>query len=122
MPIYEFECKKCECKYSELVKYDPTNKYKTVKCPECGSKSKNKLISCPNFTFADPVGTDRWNSGSTGHDYRFKHNVPKVKAERAAAEAASHMGTNPYGDTSGADINRDIGIHDSDGPIKLLDM
>ena len=33
-----------------------------------------------------PEGTDRWNSDSSGHDYRFHHNLPKVIAERQAAE------------------------------------
>jgi len=64
--------------------------------------------------FTNPVGTDRWNSSSSGHDYRFKHNIPKVKAEREMAEQLSHMGSNPYGDTSDKDIQMDTGIHDAD--------
>jgi putative FmdB family regulatory protein len=48
MPIYEFKCKKCENKYDLLCKYDKTEKYPKVKCPECGSKKKEKLIS--NFS------------------------------------------------------------------------
>ena len=121
MPIYTFRCKKCEHEYEELSSFDKTGKYPKIKCPECGSASKTNLISSCNFAFANPVGTDKWNSDSTGHDYRFKHNIPNVKAEREAAQAASHMGTDPYGDTSEADINMDTGIHDSDGPIRLLD-
>jgi putative FmdB family regulatory protein len=44
MPIYDFYCKKCESVYDELVVYDATGKYKGVKCPQCGSKKKEKLV------------------------------------------------------------------------------
>ena len=43
MPNYDFECKKCKETYNEIVPYDETGKYKGVKCPHCGSKSKIKL-------------------------------------------------------------------------------
>jgi putative FmdB family regulatory protein len=115
MACYEFQCKKCDAVYEELCEYDATEKYKGVKCPECGSKSKTKLMSMANFAFSNPEGTDRWNNGSTGHDYRFKHNVPKVQAERQMAEQMSHMGANPYGpDTSAKDIELDTGVHDAE--------
>lgn len=93
MPLYEFLCKKCNHQYEELVSYDETDKYETVQCPECGSGEKDKLVSCCNFTFADPVGTDRWNNS---HDYRFKHKLPSVKAEREKAQQASRVGPSPY--------------------------
>lgn len=111
MPFFEFVCKKCKTQYDELCEYDETGKWAKVKCPECGSKKKEKLLSIANFQFAQPEGTDRWNSDSKGHDYRFKHNIPKVKQERAMAEAMSHMG-NPYMDNSASDIELDTGIHD----------
>lgn len=95
-----------------MTAFDATGKYKNVVCPECGSKQKEKRMSVPSFNFANPEGTDRWNNGSTGHDYRFKHNIPKVKQERAVAEALSHMGTDPYG--GGDDIEMDTGIHDAE--------
>lgn len=92
MPRYDFECKKCKKVYEETVAFDKTGKYKTIKCPACGSKSKEKLMSLCNFTFSNPQGTDRWNSEASGHDYRFHHNLPKVIAERQAAE---EHGKNP---------------------------
>ena len=109
---YDFECKKCHHVYDALTEYDETGKYKKLKCPDCGSKSKLKLMSAPSFNFSNPEGTKRWNNVSTGHDYRFKHNIPKVKQERAMAEAMSHMGGNPYG--SGDDTEMDVGIHDAE--------
>ena len=54
------------------------------------------MTSC-NHAFSNPVDTKRWNSDSGGHDYRFKHNIPKVKQERKIAEAMSKMGDNPFG-------------------------
>lgn len=114
MPMYEFLCLKCDTLYEELCTYDETEKYKGVKCPECGSKKKTKQVSACSFQFAQPEGTDRWNSESTGHDYRFKTNLPKVIEQRKQAELASHMGANPYTDTSAADINMDTGIHDAE--------
>lgn len=112
MPIYDFCCKKCKIEYDVLAKYDESGKYPDVVCPECGSKKKEKVASVCSFAFTNPVGTARWNNGSTGHDYRFKHNIPKVQQEREMAKKLSHMGTDPYKDTSSADIERDTGVHD----------
>lgn len=117
MPNYEFRCKKCEKKWSELVwpsEIDETEKYPTIKCPDCESVEKDRLMSVCNFQFSNPVDTDRWNNGSTGHDYRFKHNIPNLMAERKHAEEVSHMGSNPYGDTSVEDIALDTGVHDAE--------
>ena len=121
MPTIEFRCKKCKAEYDTLTSFDKTGKYKNVACPNCKSKSKEKLISVPTFAFAQPEGTDVWNSDSSGHDYRFKYNVPKVKQERAMAEALSHMGTDPYGGTDMAadDIELDTGIHDAESRLGL---
>jgi DNA-directed RNA polymerase subunit RPC12/RpoP len=113
MGTYRFECKKCKKEYYDMCPYDETGKYTKVKCPECGSKSKTQLITTCNFNFSNPVGTDRWTSDSTGHDYRFKHNIPNVQKEREMAEALSHMGASPYKDNSASDIDMDTGIHDA---------
>lgn len=86
MPRYDFECKKCNKVYEEFASFDKTNKYKGVECPHCGCKRKTKLVSVCSFMFSNPEGTDRWHSDSSGHDYRFHHNLPKVVAERQAAE------------------------------------
>jgi hypothetical protein len=67
-----------------------------------------------SFNFANPEDTDRWNNTSSGHDYRFKTNLPKVIQQRQEAEMASHMGAKPYVDTSGKDIDMDTGIHDAE--------
>ena len=104
MPFYQFECKKCKKEYEELCSYDAGGKYAEVRCPHCNSKQKTKLMSACNYAFANPEGTDRWNSESSGHDYRFHHNLPKVLAERQAAEEAG-KNPNPYNTIN--DLNHD---------------
>ena len=96
MPIYSFECKKCEEAYEEICSYDETRKYKSVKCPHCGSKSKTKLVDAASFNFTNPVATDRWCSEAQGHDYRYKYNIPNVKKQVENAKKRSHVGANPY--------------------------
>lgn len=113
MPFYEFLCKKCGVEYEELCPYDETGKYAKVKCPECNSKKKEKLVAACAFQFAQPEGTDRWNSDTGGHGYRFEYNKPKVRKERQMAEALSHMGPTPYNDTTEKDLKLDVGVHDA---------
>lgn len=113
MPIYEFECNECHEAFDDLVPMSKCEKCPDTECPKCHSKNWTKLVSCPSFNFTNPEGTDRWNNSSTGHDYRFKHNIPKVKKEREMAENMSHMGSDPYGkEQVKKDIERDTGIHD----------
>jgi hypothetical protein len=97
--------------YEELVSYDESDKYPSVICPSCGSKKKEKIMSACNFNFANPVGTDRWNSEKSGHDYRFKHKLPSVIKERKNAEIAGKT-AQPYKKIN--DLNR----NDSWGKVK----
>ena len=100
MPIYEMKCDKCECVYD--VWSSMSKKAESVaqaKCPSCGSSEKAEIVGAPSVSFANPVGTDRWNSESKGHDYRFKHNMDKpggTRDQRAAAARASKVGAEPY--------------------------
>jgi hypothetical protein len=69
---------------------------KKAKCPKCKSKSKTKLITAPSFAFANPVGTDLYNSS---HDYRHNHNMDRkggVRDQRKNAMEKSHVGPSPY--------------------------
>lgn len=116
MPRYEFECEKCQCVYDiwSLMAEKDQN-VKKGKCPKCKSKKKKEIIGCPNFTFGNPVGTDRWNSDSTGHDYRFHHEMEKpggVIDQRKNAEEKSHVGATPY-----REIN-DLGNDKNWGEVK----
>lgn len=95
MPLYEFQCKKCEHCYDEICSF---SKIKKLKCPKCKSTSKEQLVTSFGFNFSNPIGTDRWCSDSKGHDYRFHWNLPNVRKQREAAERASKVGPDPYGD------------------------
>ena len=43
MPIYEFECSKCETVYERLMKVDES--YDTLECPSCGATKPKKLAT-----------------------------------------------------------------------------
>ena len=99
MPTYAFECKKCKSQWEDIAEYDSKGKYPGVSCPRCKSKSKTKLLTTCRFNFTNPVDTDKWNSESTGHDFRHKFNVDRpggVRDQRKNAEENSHMGAQPY--------------------------
>lgn len=100
MPRYEFKCESCECIYDVWSSMaEKSSSVKKAGCPDCGSKKKSEVMGCPSVKFADPVGTDRWNSDSKGHDYRFKYNMDKpggTRDQRAAAARASKVGAEPY--------------------------
>lgn len=101
--IYDFECLKCNTVYEEFTDYDASGKYASVKCPSCKSKKKTKLIS--RMTIA---GTDtQYNK----FGYRAGVLMEKAKGERRAAQAASHMGENPFNFNESQDFNLDEGIH-----------
>ena len=55
MPLYEYQCKKCEKKFEILVNRSDVGN--PVECPHCNSKETDKLLS----TFCPSVG-----SGSSG--------------------------------------------------------
>jgi putative FmdB family regulatory protein len=42
MPIYEYKCKKCGAHYEALV----MGSEDAVECDKCGSKEKERLMSC----------------------------------------------------------------------------
>ena len=50
MPLYEYQCKKCEKKFETLVSFSNSD---AVECPDCGSQETNKLLS----TFSAFVGS-----------------------------------------------------------------
>lgn len=48
MPIYEFQCTKCENRFDELVR-TPVNLADIV-CPKCGANAPRKLMSAFGFS------------------------------------------------------------------------
>ena len=43
MPLYEYECQKCEHSFEKLVASSDT----VVECPECHAKKVQRLLSVP---------------------------------------------------------------------------
>ena len=52
MPLYEYQCKKCEKKFEILVSFSELDN--PVKCPDCGSEETEKLLS----TFSATIGSN----------------------------------------------------------------
>lgn len=99
MPRYEMQCESCAETYDVWASMSEKDKaVLDASCPKCNSKNKNEVFGC-SVRFSNPVGTDRWNSESKGHDYRFKYNMDKPggpRDQRAMAARASKVGPNPY--------------------------
>jgi len=93
-------CEKCEEIYDVWASMSKKEEAVEVAiCPKCGSRDKSESYGACSVSFSNPVGTDRWNSDSKGHDYRHKHNMDRqggVRDQRIAAERASIVGKEPY--------------------------
>ena len=48
MPNYEFRCTECRKKFTEKQSFEEHDRRKRVKCPKCGSRKVQQLIS-PTF-------------------------------------------------------------------------
>lgn len=114
MPMYEFKCDKCKVVYSEITNYDETGKYKGVKCPDCGSKKKTKLFSVCNVKFSNPRESSKWDNFS----YRAGKTMEEAQECRRNAQAASHVGPDPYGPAAAAQIAADINNDSLYGEVK----
>lgn len=114
MPTYSFQCKKCESSYDDLVDNDPTGKYKGVKCPSCGSKSKTKLMTFCAVSFTNPRDTSKWDNFT----FRAGKTMEEAQDCRRYAQEHSHVGANPYGAASDAQIAADINNDANWGEVK----
>jgi putative FmdB family regulatory protein len=59
MPLYEYQCKKCNRKFETLVSTSKTNDQ--VECPSCGSDETTKLLS----SFCASVGAKNTSNKSS---------------------------------------------------------
>ncbi|HDH58052.1 MAG TPA: zinc ribbon domain-containing protein [Bacteroidetes bacterium] len=60
MPIYEFECTKCQNKFDELVRASVD--IHDVVCPKCGANSPRKLMSAFGFSSGGKTVSSSGNS------------------------------------------------------------
>lgn len=84
MPFYDHRCRKCGNEFVEIypISRDPDE----IKCPECAGNSE-RLISAAHI----------------GWDRKMLKTFTGAEDERAAAQASSHMGSNPYDVMPGED-------------------
>ena len=66
MPIYEFECTKCQNKFDELVRISVN--LADIVCPQCGANSPKKLMSAFGFSSGGKMVSSSSSGGcSTCH-------------------------------------------------------
>src|SRR5690242_9185974 len=82
MPFYEYECQNCKF-YTELMQKisDPP----LEKCPSCGKKTMQKLISAPNFRLKG----GGWYETDFKGDNENKRNLAGAEKEEAKTETAT---------------------------------
>jgi putative FmdB family regulatory protein len=94
MPFYEYECQSCKF-YTELMQKisDPP----LVKCPSCGKRTMQKLVSAPVFRLKG----SGWYETDFKSDKEGKRNLaaereePKPAAEESKPEAKAPAGESP---------------------------
>ena len=82
MPFYEYECQNCKF-YTELMQKisDPP----LEKCPSCGKKTMQKLISAPVFRLKG----SGWYETDFKGDNESKRNLAGAEKEESKTETAS---------------------------------
>jgi len=68
MPIYEYRCRKCEKVFEVIQKMDEGGE--ALKCPSCGQKRPEKVMSCcfsssKGSESASPVPSSSCGGGSS---------------------------------------------------------
>ncbi|HYY70348.1 MAG TPA: zinc ribbon domain-containing protein [Terriglobales bacterium] len=78
MPLYEYQCPKCGCRFERIQKFsDPDPK----KCPNCGAGKLERLLHAPAVQFK--------GSGWYVTDYARKTPAEASRKEGAPAESSA---------------------------------
>jgi putative FmdB family regulatory protein len=86
MPLYEYQCKKCQHRFERIQKFsDPHIK----KCPECGGPVE-QVLSPPAVQFK--------GSGWYVTDYAKKSSAPHAESSSGKTESASKKEEKPKAD------------------------
>ncbi|MGD9153094.1 MAG: zinc ribbon domain-containing protein [Gammaproteobacteria bacterium] len=90
MPIYEYQCKHCGCKFEALQKH---NDQPLTKCPECGKDDLEKCVSLTSFQL----------KGKGWYETDFKS---KKESEKTAKQPGSRgQQTGPRDDGGAGSLN-----------------
>jgi putative FmdB family regulatory protein len=92
MPIYEFECLSCECRFQNLVMKE--SEEKKLLCPKCGSRKKRRLISRVAYHVSERDRVAAFNPTAAKEDAFFKdsRNIG-LAAEKRAQEMGVDLGS-----------------------------
>lgn len=92
MPLYEYECQACQHRFEQIQKFsDPLVR----KCPKCGRKKVEKLLSSPAVQFKGSGWyiTDYQRKGSSttlpDRDRSGKDDKPSKPEKEAASKSSS---------------------------------
>ena len=85
MPVYEFECEECGCRFEELAPSDT----KSLACTECGSERTRRLISPVSPAGRQPRGAAvRSDESRRGEREAARgERIAESKRKRAAGES-----------------------------------
>jgi len=83
MPIYEFECLSCRCRFQNLVMKE--SEEKKLHCPKCGSGKKRRLISRVVYHVSEQDRLSAFNPAAAKEDSFFKdsRNIGLAAKKRA---------------------------------------
>ena len=84
MPVYEFECEECGCRFEELAPSDTTS----LACPECESERTRRLMSPVSPAGRQPRGARvRSDESRRGEREAARgERIAESKRKRAAEE------------------------------------
>lgn len=83
MPIYEYECLSCACRFQRLVMKETEEK--KLLCPKCGKGKKRRLISRVAYHVSEQDRLAAFSSGDAKEDSFFKdsRNIGLAAKKRA---------------------------------------
>jgi putative FmdB family regulatory protein len=84
MPIFEFECQKCGCRFDELLADDTSG----PPCPDCGSERVRRLFSTVSPPGRQPRGPQVRSDESRRGEREAAHQerLSRDRAKRARGE------------------------------------
>jgi putative FmdB family regulatory protein len=83
MPIYEYECLACTCRFQGLVMKEAEEK--RLRCPKCGKGKKRRLISRVAYHISEQDRLTAFNPADAREDSFFKdsRNIGLAAKKRA---------------------------------------
>ena len=98
MPLYEYQCDACGCRFEVIQKFsDPV----VESCKECGKGPVRRLLSSPAIQFK---GTG-WYITDYAQKGKSDTSTAPAKSDTAKSDAATGDGTSSKGDAAKSDTS-----------------